>query len=170
MATAKKAAPKKPGRPTLYTEALADRICDLIAQGVSELKIGEMPGMPSHTTIWKWKDEHPEFLERSARARERSAEVFEQRRLDTANWLRREAETRAQTGENFPKGVVEAMRAVMQEDARSAANRYDSRFGDRKKVALTGADGGAIKTETTLRVELTPKQREMLDRLLDDEY
>lgn len=168
--TAKKAAPKKAGRPTLYTEALAEKICELIAQGVSEIKIGAMPGMPDASTIYRWKDDHPEFCRRSARAREQSAVVFEQKRLDTAEWLRRQAETRAATGESFPRGVVEAMRAVMHEDARSAAMRDDSRFGDRKKVALTGADGGAIKTETTLRVELTPKQREMLDRMLDDEF
>ncbi|MDY5201926.1 MAG: hypothetical protein SPH18_08035 [Sutterella parvirubra] len=170
MATAKKVAPKKMGRPTKYTQALADRICALIADGVSEREICAMPGMPTRSTLWEWKETIPEFSSQSARARVDSAEVYEQRRQNTARWLIREAESRAASGENFPKGVVEAMKAVMQEDARSASWRDGERFGDRKKVALTGADGGAIKTETTLRVELTPKQREMLDRLLDDEY
>ena len=170
MATAKKVAPKKMGRPTKYTQALADRICALIADGISEREICAMPGMPARSTLWEWKESIPEFSSLSARARVASAEVYEQRRQNTASWLIREAEIRAASGEHFPKGVVEAMKAVMQEDARSASLRDGDRFGDRKKVALTGADGGAIKTETTLRVELTPKQREMLDRLLDDEY
>ena len=58
-----------------------------------------------------------------------------------------EAKRRLATGESFPKGVVDAIRISIQEDAREAGLRDDSRFGDRKKVALTGADGGAVKIE-----------------------
>lgn len=35
-----------------------------------------------------------------------------------------------------PRGVVEAIRASMQEDAREAAIRDDSRYGDRKRVGV----------------------------------
>lgn len=43
----------------------------------------------------------------------------------------------------IPKGVVEALRAYMQENARSAALRDDSRYGDRKTVKVEpGAGAG----------------------------
>ena len=128
---------KKTGRPSLYTETLADKIIGLIEEGYSERQIGKMPGMPSVVTIWKWKEENPEFLKRSARAREISAELYDDKRREAAEWLLQMAEKRNENGKSFPKGVVDAVRAVMQEHARSAALRDDSRFGDRKKVDVT---------------------------------
>lgn len=96
-----------------------------------------MPGMPTARTILRWKDENAEFCRRSARAREASAELFDDKRREAAEWLMQEAENRNSCGSSFPKGVVDAVRAVMQEHARSAALRDDSRFGDRKKVDVT---------------------------------
>lgn len=140
--TEKKPAAPKVGRPSLYSEELAEKICGLIEEGYSERQIAKMEGMPSTVSIWQWKQENPEFLKRSARAREISAQRFDDRRRECAEWLVNEAENRASSGEDFPKGVVEAMKSAMQELARSAALRDDSRFGDRKKVTL-GGDAGA---------------------------
>lgn len=134
---------KKTGRPSLYTEALADKIVGLIEEGYSERQIGKMAGMPDASTISRWKDERPDFCKRSARAREISAEKFDDRRRECADWLVKQAEERASSGEPFPKGVVEAMKAAMQEHARSAALRDDSRFGDRKTVKLDATPEGA---------------------------
>lgn len=137
MTTKKTATSKKVGRPTLYTEALAEKIVGLIEEGYSERQIGQMPGMPTARTILRWKDENAEFCRRSARAREASAELFDDKRREAAEWLLQMAEERNTSGKSFPKGVVDAVRAVMQEHARSAALRDDSRFGDRKKVDVT---------------------------------
>ena len=132
----------KKGRPTLYTTELAEKICALIAQGYSERKIAEMPGMPHVSTINRWKGDHPDFCEQSARARKDSADLFNDRRLEKAQGLYEEALRRLATGEAFPKGVVDAIRASIQEDAREAAIRDDSRYGDRKTVAVETAQVG----------------------------
>lgn len=151
MATAKKpsAAPKKMGRPSLYSEAIVEKICSLIEQGLSERQIAKMDGMPCVSTMGAWKDTHPEFLLRSARAREASAQMYDDRRREMAQWLIDEAKTRAATGKPFPKGIVEAIRTAMQEDARSAGQRDDRNFGDRRRVDLTG------KLETTVAPDLS---------------
>ena len=54
--------------------------------------------------------------------------------MEKAQALYEEAMSRLESGEGFPRGVVEAIRASMQEDAREAALRDDSRYGDRKRV------------------------------------
>ena len=95
--------------------------------------------MPSLRTIQNWKDKYPDFLQRSARAREDSAALYDDKRRQTNEWLRNLMEQHAKSGKPIPKGVVEAARAVMQEDARSAANRNDALFGDRKTVAIDAA-------------------------------
>lgn len=143
MTTKKSDAPKKVGRPSKYSEQLAEKIIALIEEGYSERQIEKMDGMPTARTILRWKEENAEFCHHSARARAVSADLYDDKRREAAEWLMREAEHRSQTGESFPKGVVEAVRAVMQEHARSAALRDDSRFGDRKTVKLDATPEGA---------------------------
>lgn len=128
---------KAGGRPSKYSEALAEKLCELIREGLSERAISKMPGMPSTTTMRSWKDAHPEFLSLSARAREEAAEKFNDEALELREQLRAELEERMKTGEDFPKGAVDAYRLLFQEAARQSAMRDDSRFGDRKKVDVT---------------------------------
>lgn len=131
------------GAPSSYTDTLAEKICGLIEDGYSERQIARMPGMPSAMTMRRWKDDHPDFCALSARARQVSADRFNDQREETAEWLLDQVEQAAASGQPIPKGVVDGARAVMQELARSAALRDDSRFGDRKTVAIDAKVDGA---------------------------
>lgn len=159
MTTKKTAAPRKKGRPTLYTEALAKKICGLIEEGVSERKICAMDGMPTPATLRKWKDENPDFLTRSARAREASAARFREEALQVA----RDASDLADKIANrdlgdltiipdLPKGYVEAKKLLVQELNREAAIRDDSRFGDRKTVKVDATDNAKGMAEVYARM------------------
>lgn len=80
---AKKVKPKTPtearrnGRPTLYTEALADKICDALATCTDGLEVicKRTKGFPSHGSIYTWMWRYPGFLEKYARAREAQAQL-----------------------------------------------------------------------------------------------
>lgn len=133
---------RKMGAPSKYTPELADKIVGMIEEGWSERKIAKQLGI-SAMSISRWKDEHPDFCERSARARKIAADKANDEREEIAEWLLEESKKRAQSGMSFPKGVVDAARAVMQEKARSAAIRDDSRYGDRKTVAIDAKSDGA---------------------------
>lgn len=135
----------KMGRPTIFTPELAEKICDLIEQGYSERQIGEMDGMPTRRTIQSWKDKNSDFLLRSARAREASAERFREDALQVARDTAALADRIAGRDPadpmalaDFPKGYVDAKKLLVQELNREAAIRDDSRFGDRKRVDVTG--------------------------------
>ena len=141
-------APKKRGgRPSKYTKELADKICQRIANGESERKICSAAGMPSFQTLNAWKAKYPDFLEQSARARMISADLYDERAWVETERVNQIAEDAIASGEAIPKGVVEAKKLYIQECRREAGLRDDSRFGDRKRIALTGADGGAIETK-----------------------
>ena len=149
---------KKRGRPTKYTPALAERICALIESGKSEAQICAMPDMPVEMTLRNWKDANPEFLALSARARALAADRFNTLREQKAERLIELADGAITSGEDIPRGVVEAYKAAMQEYARSAAIRDDSRYGARKHVNVAGAtDGEPIKLEQKLP-ELSAEQ------------
>lgn len=133
----------KVGRPSLYSDALAEKIVELIEAGYSERQIEAMEGMPSRRTMLRWKDEHPEFCRLSARAREASAALFRERALqvaiDTADLADRIANRDPDDPlalADFPKGYIDAKKLLVQELNREAALRDDSRYGDRKRVGV----------------------------------
>jgi hypothetical protein len=73
------------GRPSLYTEELAEKICDLIMDGNSMRRICLMPGMPNRVTVVRWMQKDPTFESKCARAREWQADYMDDLVLDTAN-------------------------------------------------------------------------------------
>ena len=64
------------GRPSLYTDGLADRICEMLAEGTGMHIICAMPGFPHPVTVYRWLDANEEFRNKYTRARERAADRF----------------------------------------------------------------------------------------------
>lgn len=60
--------PKKNGRPTKYSDKLADRICQKIAEGYSVRSICKEKDMVSMQTLFRWLRENDKFREQYARA------------------------------------------------------------------------------------------------------
>lgn len=65
---------RKVGRPSLYTQEIVDAILEKIAGGKFLTEICDDPAMPSCSTVFKWRLEHPEFSEAYAHAREAAAD------------------------------------------------------------------------------------------------
>lgn len=63
------------GRPTDYTQDLADRICNELSEGNSLRRVCLEEYMPSKTTVFKWFRLYPQFVDQYARAKEESADV-----------------------------------------------------------------------------------------------
>jgi hypothetical protein len=75
----------KRGRPSKYSEAIADIICEEIASGRSLLSITSSKDMPSQSMVYRWLQEHDDFREKYVRARERQADHFADSVHDIAN-------------------------------------------------------------------------------------
>ena len=71
---AAKRAPRKRGRPTLYTPELANEICKRLALGLSLRKICQDEKMPHRDTVMDWIFTKPGFSDQYAIARERQTE------------------------------------------------------------------------------------------------
>lgn len=67
------------GRPTDYTQDLADTICAQIAEGDSLRKVCLGDDMPCTQSVFRWFRTYPEFCEQYARAKEASADAHEDR-------------------------------------------------------------------------------------------
>jgi hypothetical protein len=66
----------KMGRPSIYTQNLADNICNRLALGDSLRKICADDEMPDLTTIMEWIRNKPDFSKQYAQAREEQAETY----------------------------------------------------------------------------------------------
>lgn len=86
--------PKKParkGRPTIYTEAVAQEICERIAGGESLRNICAGPRMPNQSTVLRWlfkvdeSEELTAFLRAYRLARDCQAELIADEIIDIAD-------------------------------------------------------------------------------------
>lgn len=73
------------GRPSSYTQEIADRICSELVDGKSLRTICKADGMPSCQTVYSWLRTRPEFLDQYARAKEDAADAFAEEMLDIAD-------------------------------------------------------------------------------------
>lgn len=122
---------KKPtGRASTFSQAVADRICQRLADKESLRTICRDKDMPNTSTVCKWLGQFPQFAEQYARAREAQADALVDEIVDIAD-----------TEEN-PK------RAAVRIDARKwvAGKMKPKKYGDKIVNEHTGKDGGPIET------------------------
>lgn len=67
---------KKIGRPSSFTQHIAEVICDRIAEGESLREICREDDMPTRMTIYRWLQADPVFCDQYARAREDQADTL----------------------------------------------------------------------------------------------
>lgn len=126
------------GRPSKFTQAIADEICERVAGSDYGLEqVCESDDMPAARTVFRWlansAEEFDSFRQQYARAKEVQGHV------------------------QFGRGVKEALTATdaqlgrLKLDARkwAAAKLAPKVYGDKVTAELTGADGGPIQMDDT---------------------
>lgn len=64
------------GRPTSYTQEVADLICERLAEGESLRTICLDDALPDRRTVIRWKNANETFRHQYARARDEQAELY----------------------------------------------------------------------------------------------
>lgn len=90
----KPAPPKKNGRPSTFTPALAAEICKRIATGEPLRTICQDPRIPCRQTVIAWTDRDAAFRESYLRAREHGADAIADDCLRIADDLTEEPQSR----------------------------------------------------------------------------
>lgn len=75
------------GRPTLYSEEIAEYILDQLSLGrtLQSICADDVAGLPKAMTVSRWADTVPGFNEDYARARQLQVEAWKQEARDAAN-------------------------------------------------------------------------------------
>lgn len=143
------------GRPSLFTQKLADLICERIADGQSLRAICAEAGMPATGTVFRWLEDHEAFRGQYTRAREFRADTLFDEILEISDAPVEGEAARA------GKGGLETTRGVdhrkLQVETRKwmAAKLQPQKYSDKPPpAALPGVEGARI--EAIRRVIIDP--------------
>ena len=129
----------KNGRPSEFTQKIADSICNEIATGKSLRTVCKEEDMPSMTTVFNWFSRYPKFVEQYARACQERTEAQHEELLAFGD----EALLEAKSADPKASGaVVQAVRLKSDNLKWSMSKMKPKKYGD--KVDVT-SDGKAIK-------------------------
>lgn len=135
-----KAKARPVGRPSKFTQAIADKICEAIADGGSLRTICADSGMPDKATVLRWlsDDQHQAFCDQYARAREAQADKYAEEIIEIAD--NGENDTYVDENGNTRTDQDVIARSRLRVEARKwyASKLAPKKYGD--KLAVGGAD------------------------------
>jgi len=142
------------GRPTKYTEELADEMCFRISNGESLRTICRDEHMPNIATVWRWRQDNKEFCKHYEKAREDQIECYATEMIEIADDSTNDFyEKQLKNGEVAVVGNNEMVnRARLRVDARKwACERMNPRkYGPKQDVNLGGQEDNPL---TIMRIE-----------------
>ena len=142
-----------PGRPTIYSDAIADAILTRLADGEPLTRICKEPDLPGLTTVYRWLESDDSFRDKYARAREEQADTLADEIVRIAD------EAPPPDGET---GKIDSAWVAWQRnrvEARkwTASKLKPKKYGDKLTNEHTGPDGGAVVIESIKREIIRPE-------------
>jgi hypothetical protein len=152
MAKRLKRIKNKGGRPTKYTRAMANDLCEHLSTGKPLTTWCKQKGNPKYSTVmnWLWResDYKGEFEKKYARAREQQAECISDQIMDIADDDTGDIVMKEDKRGRKYKAVdhENINRSRLKVDARKwiASKLLPKKFGDSTSVKVGGEEGGAI--------------------------
>lgn len=155
MSEAQETSPKV-GRPSMYSEDLANTICARISAGESLRQVCRDESMPCTSTVMKWAQEIPEFTEHYAKARSMLLEHWAEDIVDISDdgsndWMA------ANDPENpgYRLNGEHINRSRLRVDTRKwlLSKLAAKKYGERVAAELSGPNGGPIETADVSDIE-----------------
>lgn len=140
------------GRPSTYTDEIAEEICERLAGGESVLAMCREDHMPPQSVIFQWLHKHKEFAEKYALARESWAQFEFERMMEIADTpLQGEKiETSSDGKTKVITGDMTEHRRLQVDTRKWALARMNGRrFGDRTAHEHSGPGGEALEIIVT---------------------
>jgi hypothetical protein len=129
------------GRPSLYTEELANEICVRLGLGESLRKICLDERIPSMATVMTWLSRKPDFLEQYTRAREIQAETQFDELIDIVDQPPELSHITDKNGElvevKFDSSYVQWMKLRVDTRKWTAARMAPKKYGEQKTPEQT---------------------------------
>jgi hypothetical protein len=139
-----------PGRPTIYSDELAYKICSRLAEGNSLKTICKADDMPDRGTVTRWLASNALFAAMIMRARELQAEALVEEAMEIADEPRGDVIVKpdGSTLTNWEN----VQRSKLRVDTRRwyAAKLAPKKFGELVTQEIVGANGGPVLIQQPL--------------------
>lgn len=144
---------KKRGRPTVYTDAIADEICRRLAEGESLRAICEDPKLPAESTVRGWAvDDHEGFFRAYDRARCIQADAYADRIVEDADDDSGDVLLGSKGG-RLPNNAAVARSKLKVDTRKWLMERYlPRRFGSKTQVANLNVDLATMSDDQLARI------------------
>lgn len=125
------------GRPTVYSQELAERICSQLSEGISLRTVCLAEDMPSKTTVFNWLHVNKDFLDQYARAKEESTHANQEILEDLGD----QAIELAQSVDPKASGaVVQAVKLKADNMKWVMSKMKPKKYGDKVDLTTNGKD------------------------------
>lgn len=145
---------KKMGRPTIYSQDLADEICIKLSLGQSLRSICREEGMPAQSQVYLWLQRYPDFQEQYTRAREEQAETHADEIVDISDETPQTKEIKDKSGKVLEIVLDSAYIAWQRNriEARkwNASKQRPKKYGDRVQLSGDAESPLAVTADVTL--------------------
>ena len=131
------------GRPTVFSDDLADDICAKLAEGKSLASICRENNMPSIRSVYGWLRVYPEFLQAYTRAREDQADTMADIMTDIADTATADTVQQARLRIDTRKWIASKLKP--------------KKYGDKVQQEITGEAGGPVQIQAIRNVIVRPK-------------
>lgn len=148
------------GQPFDFNPEIKKRIFDGLCKGIPLTVICQPDDMPGITTVWEWQKKDAAFGESIARAREAGFDAIAMDALKIADNTDNDT-IETKFGEIPNKEWILRSKLRVETRLKLLSKWAPKLYGDKITQELTGADGGAIKTESSHRIS-----EELQDQIL----
>lgn len=139
------------GRPTKYQAEYAEQAYKLCLLGATDAKLADFFGV-SEATVNTWKTAHPEFLESITRGKDSAdAEIAQALFHRAKGYSHPEVDIRVVASEIVQTPLVKHYPPDTPAASLWLRNRQPALWRDKVDMEHTGANGGAIQVERTVR-------------------
>jgi hypothetical protein len=138
-------------RLTKRTPEVEDRIIEGLCDGIPLRELCRQAGMPNWRTVYDWISADADLAARIAHARDLGFDAIAEDILDIADdgtndWVERKKQD-GSTDKVIDSEHVQRSKLRIETRLKLLAKWSPAKYGDKSTTALTGPDGGAIKTE-----------------------
>jgi len=132
----------------MFSQAIADDICERIAEGEPLRVICRTEGMPAWRTVYHWLEERPDFAARIARARVSGFDAIAEDCLDIADETNLDTVTDKEGNERQNTEWISRSKLRVDTRLKLLAKWDPKRYGDKLETTVKGGPANVMLSAT----------------------
>jgi len=142
----------KQGRPTIYTQELADEICSQLANGDSMRTVCKPDEMPCKATLFMWMRTNQAFLDQYTRAKQESADALTDEMLDIADDSTNDYIKTDEGDKKVDQEHIQRSRLRIETRKWLASKLKPKKYGDRQQIDVVDKTDSPDEEELDARI------------------